>query len=105
MDTVFDQEDLIAALLELLAACPASLQKELVSAIPDIVTDGDHSTLVLALQELMADDTTLTVNVLDALSNLDIDDTLTVRVRSPRPAHNLMLLFAGNSSGFGPVVA
>ncbi|CEP02596.1 Fanconi anemia group D2 protein [Plasmodiophora brassicae] len=81
MDTVFDQEDLIAALLELLAACPASLQKELVSAIPDIVTDGDHSTLVLALQELMADDTTLTVNVLDALSNLDIDDTLTATVR------------------------
>eukprot|EP00474_Spongospora_subterranea_P000695 CRZ01153.1 hypothetical protein [Spongospora subterranea] len=76
LDVVCNEKQLCEKLLDLLRVCPVLLQREILIAIPDIVTDSSHPRLVEFLQELLRDDVSLTVHILDTLSNLNLSSDL-----------------------------
>ena len=80
------------SLLQCLAAADTPLQKDMVSIIPEIVDDASLSSVVSTLRELMEQDTTMTVPVLDALGNLNLD------AEQIKPISNLVLATIGSTA-------
>lgn len=72
LDTVFNGQVLSSKLLEVLSICTPDIQRDIISAIPEIVDDASHEVVVEALKDVMTNDVQLTVPVLDALSNLSL---------------------------------
>ena len=64
---------MIQSLLQCLEAAELNLQKDIISIIPEIVDDASLSIVVSTLRQLMEQDTKMTVPVLDALGNLNLD--------------------------------
>lgn len=75
-------------LLECLGVCPPDLKKDVISFLPEIVDSNfDVSRCVLPLtqqelvgelQQLMESDSSFTLPILDALSNLSLEESLLV---------------------------
>lgn len=57
-----------------------SIQRDIIVALPEIVPDSEHKTIVDGLVELMESSTELLVAILDALSNLNLQADILVRV-------------------------
>ena len=73
VDFVIDPNAMIQSLLQCLEAAELNLQKDIISIIPEIVDDASLSIVVSTLRQLMEQDTKMTVPVLDALGNLNLD--------------------------------
>lgn len=58
-----------------------SIQRDIIVALPEIVPDSEHKTIVDGLVELMESSTELLVAILDALSNLNLQADILVRIR------------------------
>ena len=69
---VQDGSNLVTQLLECMSACPRHIQKEIVSAIPEIADDTQQYQVVTALEELLESDTEMSVVVFDCFSQLDL---------------------------------
>eukprot|EP00808_Paulinella_micropora_P030189 g12033.t1 len=74
LDTVFNSDKLTERLFEVLQVCPFSIQRELISALPEIIDTSSHLMAVERLVELMEEDGQLTVPVLDTLSHLNLPE-------------------------------
>jgi hypothetical protein len=70
------QLDLIPKIIDLIQAFPLSLKRDAIAILPDIADDSDHQTIVVALHNIMTDDTTCTIPILDALSILNVPNDL-----------------------------
>jgi fanconi anemia group D2 protein len=55
---------------------PPRLKKEIIGSLPEIVGDQSHATVVSALEKLLQEDSEVVVAVLDALSDLNLNETL-----------------------------
>lgn len=58
-----------------------SIQRDIIVALPEIVPDSEHKTIVDGLVELMESSAELLVAILDALSNLNLQADILVRIR------------------------
>ena len=72
LDYLEDSDALVDKLLQCLQICPPDLKREVVAMLPDIVEDDERRKVVDALQDQMSDDRSMTVSVLDALTNLSL---------------------------------
>ncbi|KAF9409653.1 Fanconi anemia group D2 protein, partial [Podila epigama] len=73
---------LTAKLLEVISLSPVSIQRDIIVAVPEIVPDSEHKTIVDGLIELMESSTELIVPILDALSNLNLQSDILVKARN-----------------------
>jgi Fanconi anemia group D2 protein len=60
---------------------PVDVQREIITALPQSIDDRATQTVTEALQEMLSTKPELTVPVLDALSNLDLDEAVLDEVR------------------------
>ena len=77
LDYVADSEALSRKLMECIDVCPFKVQRDIVLMIPEIVGDVELDDLVEFLLEKMEEYASLTVAILDALTNLHLaEDSL-----------------------------
>ena len=73
LDRVVDCGKLVGSLLEIMEMVSEELQSEIVEAFPEIIDDREHDTVVQSLMDKMDADSGLLAPILDALSNLNLE--------------------------------
>ncbi|XP_062522638.1 Fanconi anemia group D2 protein-like isoform X2 [Corticium candelabrum] len=76
LDHIVKSKDLARKVMEVLPVLSLISQRDVVSALPEIVVDSDHSDVASALKDLMSENVELTAPVIDALTNLNVDSKL-----------------------------
>lgn len=76
LDFLVNSEAFAEKLLQVLTICPHHLKKEIIGSLPEIVGDQNNKTLVSSLQQMLQEDSSIIVPVLDSFSNLNLDDLL-----------------------------
>eukprot|EP01052_Picozoa_sp_SAG31_P053515 SAG31_NODE_13763_length_848_cov_1.173565_1_plen_246_part_10 len=81
LDRLVEGDTFVQNLMSMLDSISVELQREIVSALPEIIDDHQHDAVVTHLQELMqGNPTTFMSPVLDALTNLNLSDNLMAKV-------------------------
>ena len=70
IEHVYNNRKLTNKLLECLDICPIEAQRDIIAMIPDIIDDNEQESVVEKLFDIMENEITLTVSVLDSISNL-----------------------------------
>ncbi|KAG0082666.1 Fanconi anemia group D2 protein, partial [Podila epicladia] len=81
LNNVNQPAQLTAKLLEVISISPVSIQRDIIVALPEIVPDSEHKTIVDGLVELMESSSELLVAILDALSNLNLHADILINAR------------------------
>ncbi|XP_051122489.1 uncharacterized protein LOC127245545 isoform X2 [Andrographis paniculata] len=76
LDFLVNSNNFVEKLLQVIYICPHTLKKEMIGSLPEIIGDQNNKTVVSSLQEMLQEDSSLIVPVLDAFSNLNLDDLL-----------------------------
>ncbi|GER32925.1 fanconi anemia group D2 protein homolog [Striga asiatica] len=76
LDFLVCSEGFVEKLLQVLSICPHHLKKEIIEALPEIIGDQNNETVVSSLQQMLQEDSSIIVPVLDSFSNLKLDDLL-----------------------------
>ncbi|KAK2547498.1 Fanconi anemia group D2 protein [Acropora cervicornis] len=82
MDCVVQSKELTEKMLEMVGVTSLEVQREIISCIPEVLDDSEHTEVARELSELLLQNTELTVSILDALSNLNLRPELLSEVRS-----------------------
>lgn len=69
-------------MLEMAESSPIDVQREIITSLPQSIDDRATATVTEALQNMLDDQPALTVPILDALSNLSLDEEMYVGERS-----------------------
>ncbi|KAL9656234.1 hypothetical protein ABK040_007849 [Willaertia magna] len=72
LDMIVDSKSLANHLSSILTVSSSIFKKEMISAIPEIIDDSEHERIVDILQQVMREDNDSIINVVDALSNLNL---------------------------------
>ncbi|KAH6772470.1 fanconi anemia group D2 protein [Perilla frutescens var. frutescens] len=80
LDFLVNSEAFAEKLLQVLTVCPHHLKKEIIGSLPEIIGDQNNKTLVSSLQQMLQEDSSIIVPVLDSFSNLNLDDVLQEQV-------------------------
>ncbi|KAH9288486.1 hypothetical protein KI387_032603 [Taxus chinensis] len=76
LDFLVDTESSTRKLLDVLSICPLPLKKEIISFLPDIIGDQSNGMVVSSLEQMLQEDMDLIVPILDAFSNINLEDEL-----------------------------
>ncbi|KAG0320044.1 Fanconi anemia group D2 protein [Linnemannia gamsii] len=76
LNNIIEPTQLSAKLLEVIGVSSITIQRDIVTSLPEIVPDSEHKTVVLGLFELMESSSDLMVPILDALSNLNLQSDM-----------------------------
>ncbi|XP_057862467.2 uncharacterized protein LOC131070824 isoform X1 [Cryptomeria japonica] len=76
LDFLVDAESSTRKLLDVLSICPLPLKKEIISFLPDIIGDQSNGMVVSSLEQMLQEDMDLIVPILDAFSNINLEDEL-----------------------------
>ncbi|KAJ4811357.1 fanconi anemia group D2 protein [Rhynchospora pubera] len=76
LDFLVDPTGFAEKLMEVLSVAPSRIKREIVGLLPEILGDQCHCTVLPALEGLLNEDSELVVSVLDALSDLNLDEEL-----------------------------
>lgn len=95
LDFLVDAKGFAEKLLEVLSICPIRLKKEIIGSLPEMIGDWSDGTVIAALEQMLQEDSEVIVPVLDAFSNLNLDDQLQEQVISTS--------FSSFFTFFGPV--
>nr|XP_048714882.1 Fanconi anemia group D2 protein isoform X2 [Caretta caretta] len=82
LDKILDSKDLIMKLMQMVSVSPVPIQHDIITSLPEILEDSQQSEFAREVSQLLKRDTRLTVPILDALSNLDLDAGLLAEVIS-----------------------
>ncbi|KAK8289747.1 hypothetical protein V6Z12_D07G213000 [Gossypium hirsutum] len=80
LDFVVDPSSFIDKLLQVLSICPLHLKKEIIGSLPEIIGDQNNKTVIDSLEQMLHEDPSVIVPVLDSFSNLNLDDQLQEQV-------------------------
>ena len=80
LDALIDGNTITKKLLEVLPVCPPGLQRDVISFLPEVASDGEHEIVLTVLSEIAQSDQDLVTAVLDALSGLSLEDRLALNV-------------------------
>ncbi|XP_010327602.2 uncharacterized protein [Solanum lycopersicum] len=80
LDFLVDSEAFTEKLFQVLSICPVHLKKEIIGSLPEIIGEKNNRTVVDSLQEMLQEDTSIIVPMLDCFSNLHLDDMLQEQV-------------------------
>jgi len=67
-------------MLEMVSITSLDIQREIITCIPEVLDDSEHTEVARKLSELLCQNTGLTVSILDALSNLSLRPDLLAEV-------------------------
>ncbi|XP_066102043.1 Fanconi anemia group D2 protein isoform X4 [Saccopteryx bilineata] len=81
LDRVVDSKDLTTKIMQLISIAPVYLQHDFITSLPEIVGDSQHADVGKELSDLLTENTSLTVPILDVLSSLQLDPQLLSKVR------------------------
>ncbi|KAL3537801.1 hypothetical protein ACH5RR_001167, partial [Cinchona calisaya] len=76
LDFLVDFQAFTEKLLQVLSICPLHLKKEIIGSLPEVIGDQNNKVVVDSLKELLHEDPSIIVPVLDTFSNLNLDDLL-----------------------------
>ncbi|KAK8491249.1 hypothetical protein V6N11_051261 [Hibiscus sabdariffa] len=80
LDFVVDPSSFTDKLLQVLSICPLHLKKEIIGSLPEIIGDQNNKTVIDSLEQMLHEDPSVIVPVLDSFSNLNLDDQLQEQV-------------------------
>jgi Fanconi anemia group D2 protein len=80
LDFIVDPDVFTDKLMQVLSICPLHLKKEIIGSLPEIIGDQNNSTVVDGLEQMLEEDSSIIIPVLDSLSNLNLDDQLQEQV-------------------------
>uniref|UniRef100_A0A8C8Z9W2 FA complementation group D2 n=1 Tax=Prolemur simus TaxID=1328070 RepID=A0A8C8Z9W2_PROSS len=81
LDRVVDGKDLTTKIMQLISIAPEYLQHDFITSLPEILGDSQHADVGKELSDLLMENTSLTVPILDVLSSLRLDSNLLSKVR------------------------
>ncbi|CAK6435551.1 unnamed protein product [Pipistrellus nathusii] len=81
LDRVVDGKDLTTKIMQLISIAPVYLQHDFITSLPEILGDSQHADVGKELSDLLTENTSLTVPILDVLSSLRLDPQLLSKVR------------------------
>ncbi|KAJ1900527.1 Fanconi anemia group D2 protein [Kickxella alabastrina] len=87
LDYIVDSAELTEKLLETLGFVPAEMQSEIVSALPDIISDSDNAEVSKVLAGMLSDTPELMLPLLETLGSLDCGPALLQDARSSVIGH------------------
>ncbi|KAF3667000.1 putative magnesium transporter NIPA3-like [Capsicum annuum] len=76
LDFLVDSEAFTEKLLQVLSISPVHLKKEIIGSLPEIIGEKNNKTVVDSLQDMLQEDSSIIVPMLDCFSNLHLDDML-----------------------------
>ncbi|KAF9911840.1 Fanconi anemia group D2 protein [Linnemannia zychae] len=82
LNNIIEPAQLSAKLLEVIGVSSVTIQRDIITSLPEIVPDSEHKTVVLGLFELMESSSELMVPILDALSNLNLQSDMLINARN-----------------------
>ncbi|CAN0890521.1 Fanconi anemia group D2 protein homolog [Linum grandiflorum] len=80
LDFLVDPKGFTEKLMEVLSISPLRLKKEIIGSLPEIIGDQNNALMVDSLEQLLREDSSIVVPVLDAFSNLTLEDMLQEQV-------------------------
>lgn len=81
LDRILDSKELADKMLEMITIVSEDIQREIITCLPEVVEDSEHSHVATSLRDLLMEKSSLTVPILDALSNLNLNPELMTEVR------------------------
>ncbi|XP_070594967.1 Fanconi anemia group D2 protein isoform X2 [Erythrolamprus reginae] len=81
LDRIVDNKDLVSMIMQMVYVSPPSIQHDIITSLPEILEDSQHSEIAKQLSTLLKENIGLTVPVLDALSCLNLDMELLSEIR------------------------
>ncbi|CAI9102693.1 OLC1v1001000C1 [Oldenlandia corymbosa var. corymbosa] len=76
LDFLVDSQLFTEKLFQILSICPLRLKKEIIGSLPEVLGDENNKVVVDSLQQMLHEDSSIIVPVLDTFSNLILDDLL-----------------------------
>ncbi|KAL0422024.1 UNVERIFIED_CONTAM: Fanconi anemia group D2 protein [Sesamum latifolium] len=76
LDFLVDSEAFAEKLLQILSISPHHLKKEIIGSLAEMIGDHNNKSLVSSLEQMLQEDSSIIVPVLDSFSNLNLDDLL-----------------------------
>lgn len=81
LDFVVDPNTFTDKLLQVVSICPLYLKKEIIGSLPEIIGDqSSNNAVVDSLDQMLQEDSEIIVPVLDAFSNLNLDEMMQEQV-------------------------
>lgn len=81
LNKLVNSEKMSSKMLELIEATELDVQKDIISLLPDIISDCDHPKVAQSLSKFLLQDKRLSVAILDTLSNLNLSPENLSQVR------------------------
>uniref|UniRef100_A0A803TND8 FA complementation group D2 n=1 Tax=Anolis carolinensis TaxID=28377 RepID=A0A803TND8_ANOCA len=81
LDRIVNSKELLSTIMQMICVSPLSIQHDIITSLPEILEDAQHSEVARELSSLLKEKTELTVPILDALSSLNLDLGLLSEVR------------------------
>ncbi|XP_031562635.1 Fanconi anemia group D2 protein-like [Actinia tenebrosa] len=81
LDRIVNSKELTEKMLEMVSITSPDVQHEIITCLPEVVDDTEHTGVALQLRELLLQNTSLAVPILYALSNLNLRQDLLAEVR------------------------
>ncbi|XP_071936752.1 uncharacterized protein [Coffea arabica] len=76
LDFLVDSQAFTEKLLQVLSICPLHLKKEIIGSLPEVIGVQHNKVVVDSLQQMLHEDSSIIVPVLDTFSNINLDDLL-----------------------------
>ncbi|KAL0364788.1 UNVERIFIED_CONTAM: Fanconi anemia group D2 protein [Sesamum angustifolium] len=76
LDFLVNSEAFAEKLLQILSISPHHLKKEIIGSLAEMIGDHNNKSLVSSLEQMLQEDSSIIVPVLDSFSNLNLDDLL-----------------------------
>lgn len=80
LDFLVDCQSFTEKLLQVLSICPLHLKNDIIGSLPEIIGDQNNKLVVDSLRQMLEEDSSIIVPVLDTFSNLNLDDFLQEQV-------------------------
>ncbi|KAH0519672.1 Fanconi anemia group D2 protein-like protein [Microtus ochrogaster] len=81
LDRIVDSKDLTTQMMQLISVAPVNLQHDFITSLPEILGDSQHANVGRELSELLIQNTSLTVPILDVFSSLRLDPNFLSEIR------------------------
>ncbi|KAF9926229.1 Fanconi anemia group D2 protein [Linnemannia zychae] len=82
LNNIIEPAQLSTKLLEVIGVSTITIQRDIITSLPEIVPDSEHRAVVTGLFELMESSSELMVPILDALSNLNLQSDMLINARN-----------------------
>ncbi|XP_020537844.1 Fanconi anemia group D2 protein homolog isoform X2 [Jatropha curcas] len=80
LDFMVDSNAFCDKLMQVLSICPLHLKKEIIGSLPEIIGDQNTKAVVDSLGQMLQEDSSVIISVLDCFSNLNLDEILQEQV-------------------------